>query len=73
VHLLDDGFQHLKLARNVDIVLLTQEDVGDSLLPGGTCANRGAATAGPGCSCWCRRRRLRHWGVVQGLRRRAMA
>ena len=35
VHLLDDGFQHMKLARNVDIVLLTKEDVGDSLLPGG--------------------------------------
>lgn len=35
VHLLDDGFQHLKLARNVDIVLLTLEDVNDTLLPGG--------------------------------------
>ena len=35
VHLLDDGFQHLKLARDVDIVLLTREDVEDRLLPGG--------------------------------------
>jgi len=35
VHLLDDGFQHLRLARNVDIVLLTMEDVDDALLPGG--------------------------------------
>jgi tetraacyldisaccharide 4'-kinase len=35
VHLLDDGFQHLKLARNVDIVLLTLEDVQDTLLPAG--------------------------------------
>lgn len=35
VHLLDDGFQHLRLARNVDIVLLTLEDVRDSLLPAG--------------------------------------
>jgi tetraacyldisaccharide 4'-kinase len=35
VHLLDDGFQHLKLARNVDIVLLTLEDVEDHLLPAG--------------------------------------
>lgn len=35
VHLLDDGFQHLRLARDVDVVLLTQEDVEDSLLPGG--------------------------------------
>jgi tetraacyldisaccharide 4'-kinase len=35
VHLLDDGFQHRRLARDVDIVLLTQEDVEDSLLPAG--------------------------------------
>lgn len=35
VHLLDDGFQHLKLARNVDIVLLTLADVEDCLLPAG--------------------------------------
>jgi tetraacyldisaccharide 4'-kinase len=35
VHLLDDGFQHLKLARSVDIVLLTKQDVVDRLLPAG--------------------------------------
>jgi tetraacyldisaccharide 4'-kinase len=35
VHLLDDGFQHRRLARDVDIVLLTQEDVADTLLPAG--------------------------------------
>lgn len=35
VHLLDDGFQHRKLARDVDIVLLTQADVEDKLLPAG--------------------------------------
>ncbi|WP_348268292.1 tetraacyldisaccharide 4'-kinase [Edaphobacter paludis] len=35
VHLLDDGFQHRKLARDIDIVLLTQEDVEDTLLPAG--------------------------------------
>lgn len=35
VHLLDDGFQHRKLARDVDIVLLTVEDVEDALLPAG--------------------------------------
>lgn len=35
VHLLDDGFQHLNLARDVDIVLLTREDVEDRLLPAG--------------------------------------
>ncbi|HEY9137226.1 MAG TPA: tetraacyldisaccharide 4'-kinase, partial [Terriglobus sp.] len=35
VHLLDDGFQHRRLARAVDIVLLTQADVLDALLPAG--------------------------------------
>jgi tetraacyldisaccharide 4'-kinase len=35
VHLLDDGFQHRRLARDLDIVLLTQEDVDDRLLPAG--------------------------------------
>jgi tetraacyldisaccharide 4'-kinase len=35
VHLLDDGFQHRRLARDVDIVLLTQMDVEDTLLPAG--------------------------------------
>ena len=35
VHLLDDGFQHRQLARNLDIVLLTREDVDDRLLPAG--------------------------------------
>src|SRR5579875_537302 len=35
VHLLDDGFQHRQLARDVDIVLVTREDVEDRLLPAG--------------------------------------
>ncbi len=35
VHLLDDGFQHRQLARDLDIVLLTQEDTEDKLLPAG--------------------------------------
>ncbi|HZY61530.1 MAG TPA: tetraacyldisaccharide 4'-kinase [Edaphobacter sp.] len=35
VHLLDDGFQHRKLARDVDIALLTRDDVQDWLLPAG--------------------------------------
>ena len=35
VHVLDDGFQHRQLARDVDIVLLTREDVEDELLPAG--------------------------------------
>jgi len=35
IHILDDGFQHRKLARNVDIVLLNREDWRDKLLPVG--------------------------------------
>lgn len=35
VHLLDDGFQHRKLARALDLVLLTSEDARDHLLPTG--------------------------------------
>ncbi|HEX4319519.1 MAG TPA: tetraacyldisaccharide 4'-kinase [Acidobacteriaceae bacterium] len=35
VHLLDDGFQHRKLARQVDIVLVNSGDLADSLLPAG--------------------------------------
>jgi tetraacyldisaccharide 4'-kinase len=35
LHLLDDGFQHRRLARDFDIVMLTPTDMRDSLLPGG--------------------------------------
>jgi tetraacyldisaccharide 4'-kinase len=35
VHLLDDGFQHRQLGRQVDIVLVSSEDLADSLLPAG--------------------------------------
>jgi tetraacyldisaccharide 4'-kinase len=35
LHLLDDGFQHRRLARDFDIVLVTPEDARDQLLPGG--------------------------------------
>lgn len=35
VHLLDDGFQHRQLAREVDILLLSREDWHDHLLPAG--------------------------------------
>ncbi|MBW4039144.1 MAG: tetraacyldisaccharide 4'-kinase [Acidobacteria bacterium] len=35
VHLLDDGFQHRRLRRAVDIVLMTEEDLDDALLPAG--------------------------------------
>jgi tetraacyldisaccharide 4'-kinase len=35
VHLLDDGFQHRQLARNLDIVVMHRSDVGQRLLPAG--------------------------------------
>jgi tetraacyldisaccharide 4'-kinase len=35
VHVLDDGFQHRRLGRDVDVVLLTREDTEDALLPAG--------------------------------------
>lgn len=35
VHLLDDGFQHRRLARDLEVVVVTAEDVQDALLPAG--------------------------------------
>jgi tetraacyldisaccharide 4'-kinase len=35
VHLLDDGFQHLALARDVDLLLVAEEDLTDRILPAG--------------------------------------
>lgn len=35
LHLLDDGFQHRQLARDFDVVLVTAEDLDDTLIPAG--------------------------------------
>jgi tetraacyldisaccharide 4'-kinase len=35
VHLLDDGFQHLTLARDVDLLLIAEDDLADRVLPAG--------------------------------------
>jgi tetraacyldisaccharide 4'-kinase len=35
LHLLDDGFQHRRLARAVDIVLVTTDDLEEAMLPAG--------------------------------------
>jgi tetraacyldisaccharide 4'-kinase len=43
VHLLDDGFQHRQLARVLDVVLVTADDLGDALLPAGNLRERWAA------------------------------
>ena len=54
VHLLDDGFQHLQLARDIDLlVIVSKADLDEPVLPCGTAARaarRGAVRATP-CSC----------------------
>ncbi len=40
VHLLDDGFQHFELARDVDLLLASDEDLGDRPLPEGRLRER---------------------------------
>ena len=35
VHLLDDGFQHFELERDADLLLLSEDDLTDTLLPAG--------------------------------------
>ena len=40
LHLLDDGFQHRRLTRDFDIVLVTPDDARDSLLPSGRLRER---------------------------------
>jgi tetraacyldisaccharide 4'-kinase len=45
VHLLDDGFQHLELARDVDLLLASDEDLADRPLPAGRLRERTTAAA----------------------------
>jgi tetraacyldisaccharide 4'-kinase len=40
VHLLDDGFQHLELARDVDLLLVAEDDLQDQPLPAGRLRER---------------------------------
>ncbi len=40
LHILDDGFQHRSLARDFDIVLVTEQDFDDRLLPSGRLRER---------------------------------
>ncbi|MDR1989107.1 MAG: tetraacyldisaccharide 4'-kinase [Acidobacteriaceae bacterium] len=35
VHILDDGFQHLQLARDIDLLLIAEADLAELVLPGG--------------------------------------
>ena len=36
VHLLDDGFQHVRLARDIDLVIVSKGDLDEAVLPAGT-------------------------------------
>src|SRR6185503_12918555 len=45
VHVLDDGFQHLELARDVDLLLVAEDDLQDTPLPTGRLRERLTAAA----------------------------
>jgi tetraacyldisaccharide 4'-kinase len=45
VHILDDGFQHLRLARDLDVLCLDLGDLSDQPLPAGRLRERPAAAA----------------------------
>jgi tetraacyldisaccharide 4'-kinase len=45
VHVLDDGFQHLELARDVDLLVVSEEDLTDRPLPSGRLREPLAAAA----------------------------
>lgn len=45
VHVLDDGFQHFELARDVDLLVADEEDAVDQPMPGGRLRERVSAAA----------------------------
>ena len=45
VHILDDGFQHLELGRDVDLLLVSDDDLADRPLPAGRLRERLAAAS----------------------------
>jgi tetraacyldisaccharide 4'-kinase len=46
VHLLDDGFQHVQLARDIDLVVVTRADLDERVLPSGRLREPLEAAAG---------------------------
>ncbi len=69
VHLLDDGFQHLALARDVDLLLVAEEDLTDRMLPAGRLREAAACRFLCGRAAHGRRRRRRR-SVAASARRR---
>ena len=69
VHLLDDGFQHVRLARNIDLLLADARDLDDRVLPAGRLreplANASVADAliVPGGDADAARRVASHLGI----------
>ena len=52
VHLLDDGFQHLQLARTIDLLLVSPGDLDERVLPSGRLREASMRRARPmRCSC----------------------
>jgi tetraacyldisaccharide 4'-kinase len=78
VHLLDDGFQHVMLARDIDLLLVDERDLEDAVIPKGwlrePLANAAVADAliVPGTSLDSARKIAERLGVTQAftLRRR---
>jgi len=61
VHILDDGFQHRQLARDVDILLLSRTDLDDRLLPIGNLREENGApvkSLGSDAKIWRLHRRM---------------
>ncbi len=48
VHVLDDGFQHVELERDVDLLAISEDDLNDRLLPAGRLREPLAASAAAG-------------------------
>jgi tetraacyldisaccharide 4'-kinase len=73
VHLLDDGFQHLQLARDVDLVVMGVEDAVDRVMPAGrlreplTALARADALLVTGATLADARALAAQWGVAKAF------
>lgn len=60
VHVLDDGFQHLRLARDLDVLSLGETDLDDRPLPAGRLRERASASARADVLCVWSASRIAH-------------